>query len=48
MLPDGRMETGYRLKPNLKWQDGAPLTADDFVFAYKVRLDPDSSSISVT
>jgi peptide/nickel transport system substrate-binding protein len=34
--PDGRMETTYRLKPNLTWQDGRPLTADDFVFGFRV------------
>lgn len=34
--PDGRMETRYRLKPNLVWHHGVPLTADDFVFAFKV------------
>jgi peptide/nickel transport system substrate-binding protein len=37
---DGRMETTYRLKANLTWHDGQPLTADDFVFAkeiYSVR-----------
>jgi peptide/nickel transport system substrate-binding protein len=36
VFPDGRMETRYRLKPNLVWHDGAPLTADDFVFAFHV------------
>ena len=35
VFPDGRMETRYRLKPNLTWQDGARLTADDFVFAFQ-------------
>lgn len=34
------METTYRLKPNATWQDGKPLTAHDFVFAYQARLDP--------
>jgi peptide/nickel transport system substrate-binding protein len=34
--PDGHMETTYRLRPNATWQDGTPLTADDFVFAYQV------------
>src|SRR5688500_14924364 len=32
---DGRMETTYRLKPNLAWHDGTPLTAADFVFSWK-------------
>ncbi len=36
VFPDGRMETRYHLKPNLVWHDGAPLTADDFVFAFSV------------
>ena len=36
VFPDGRMETRYHLKPNQVWHDGAPLTADDFVFTYEV------------
>ena len=36
VFPDGRMETRYRLKPNLTWHDGAPLTGDDFVFAFQL------------
>jgi len=39
VFPDGRMETTYRLRDNLTWQDGAPLTADDFAFAYRVYKD---------
>jgi peptide/nickel transport system substrate-binding protein len=38
--PDGTMETTYRLKPNLTWHDGAPLTAEDFVFAAAVYGTP--------
>src|SRR5436853_6715655 len=30
------METTYKLKPDLTWHDGKPLTADDFVFGYQV------------
>lgn len=41
VLPDGRMETTYRLKPNLFWHDNAPLTADDFVFALQVYARPE-------
>ena len=40
LLPDGRMETTYRLKPNVSWHDGQPLTADDFVFAWRVYTTP--------
>lgn len=36
LLPDGRMETTYRLRPGLVWHDGTPLTAEDFAFAYRV------------
>jgi len=36
ILPDGKMETRYHLKPNLVWHDGQPLVADDFVFAFEV------------
>src|SRR5439155_3903892 len=39
VFPDGRMETTYRLRDNLTWQDGTPLTADDFAFAYRVYKD---------
>lgn len=41
VLPDGKMETTYRLKPNVTWHDGAPLTADDFVFAAQVYRTAD-------
>ncbi len=36
VTPDGRMETSYKLRPNLTWHDGQPLTAEDFVFARQV------------
>ncbi|HEY3116396.1 MAG TPA: ABC transporter substrate-binding protein [Chloroflexota bacterium] len=36
VLPDGRMETRYHLKPNLTWHDGVPLTTDDFIFGFQV------------
>jgi peptide/nickel transport system substrate-binding protein len=40
VLPDGRMETTYHLRPGLTWQDGNPLTAEDFAFAYRVYTAP--------
>jgi peptide/nickel transport system substrate-binding protein len=39
ILPDGGMITTYRLKPDLKWQDGHPLTAPDVVFAASTYVD---------
>jgi peptide/nickel transport system substrate-binding protein len=41
VFADGRMETTYRLKPDLSWHDGSPLIADDFVFAWQVYSSPD-------
>ncbi|MBM2813105.1 MAG: 4-phytase, partial [Chloroflexi bacterium] len=41
VFPDGRMETTYRLRPALTWQDGTPLSAEDFVFAWRVYMTPD-------
>ncbi|HUD07184.1 MAG TPA: peptide ABC transporter substrate-binding protein [Candidatus Saccharimonadales bacterium] len=32
------------LKPNLKWQDGTPLTANDVVFTFKTIQNPDVNS----
>ena len=40
VFPDGRMETTWKLKPNLTWHDGTPLTAEDFVFAWHVYATP--------
>ena len=36
VFSDGRMETIWKFRPGLIWQDGTPLTADDFVFAMRV------------
>ena len=33
-----------KLKPNLTWHDGKPLTADDVVFTYQVIQNPDADS----
>jgi peptide/nickel transport system substrate-binding protein len=38
--PDGKMETTYRLRPNITWHDGTPLSAEDFVFSYRVYSTP--------
>jgi peptide/nickel transport system substrate-binding protein len=36
VLPDGRMETTYRLRPNLRWHDGTPFTAADVALSHQV------------
>jgi peptide/nickel transport system substrate-binding protein len=38
--PDGTMEQTWRLKPGLRWHDGQPLTAQDFVFGWEVETHP--------
>src|SRR5579871_1603168 len=38
---DGSMKTTYSLRSGLRWQDGEPLTASDFVFAHNVYTDPE-------
>lgn len=35
----GNLVLTLKLKPNLKWSDGSPLTADDVVFSYPVNVD---------
>jgi peptide/nickel transport system substrate-binding protein len=40
VAPDGRMDTTYRLRPGLVWHDGEPLTADDFVFTWRMYAQP--------
>jgi len=37
--PDGLTYT-FRLRPDLKWSDGAPLTADDFVYGFRRLVTP--------
>ncbi|MBM2811182.1 MAG: hypothetical protein HW416_1941 [Chloroflexi bacterium] len=51
VYPDGRMQTRYQryqLKPNLTWHDWTPLTADDFVFAWRVAITPGLGFINGT
>jgi peptide/nickel transport system substrate-binding protein len=48
LRPDGSMQTTYKLKPNVLWHDGTPLTAGDFTFAYAVTMDPELPIMSRT
>ncbi|MEA2639317.1 MAG: peptide/nickel transport system substrate-binding protein [Chloroflexota bacterium] len=38
--PDGTMETVWKLRPNVQWHDGTPLTADDLVFTFELFHNP--------
>jgi peptide/nickel transport system substrate-binding protein len=40
VLPDGRVRVVYRLRTNVTWQDGVPLTAEDLVFSHRAAADP--------
>jgi peptide/nickel transport system substrate-binding protein len=40
LLPDGRMKTVFPLRRDVTWQDGAPFTSADMVFAYQLNSDP--------
>jgi len=41
VFADGRMETTWKLRPNIRWHDGTPLTADDLVFTTTASQDRD-------
>jgi len=43
--PDGLTYT-FKLRPDAYWSNGEPVTADDFVFAWRRVVDPDSGSES--
>lgn len=49
VLPDGRMQTTWRLRSDVTWQDGAPFTGEDVVFSFAANrepaLPPNSSSL---
>ncbi|GIW11977.1 MAG: peptide-binding protein [Dehalococcoidia bacterium] len=39
LSPDGKRLT-YKLKPNLVWSDGTPLTSADYKFTFEKMMDP--------
>ena len=39
LLPDGGMETTWKIKPEARWHDAEPLTAADFAFSVTVLQD---------
>ena len=46
-ISDDGLTYTFHLKKGLKWSDGRPLTAEDFVFALQRLADPDTGSNSV-
>lgn len=39
LLPGGKMETTWHIKPEARWEDGKPVTAYDAIFAHQVIMD---------
>ncbi|MBO4395502.1 MAG: peptide ABC transporter substrate-binding protein [Eubacterium sp.] len=46
-LSEDKLTYTFRLRDGLKWSDGRPLTAADFVFAFRRAVDPDTGSSMV-
>jgi peptide/nickel transport system substrate-binding protein len=46
LLPDGRMETTWRIRQGARWHDGAPLTSDDLLFTLQVVQDRELPALS--
>ena len=40
VMADGTFRVVLRIRPEAVWDDGTPVTADDFVFTHEVLTDP--------
>ncbi len=40
LLPSKKMVVTWNIREDAAWEDGVPVTADDFIFTWKVCLDP--------
>jgi peptide/nickel transport system substrate-binding protein len=41
---NGKMDVTWKLRQDIQWSDGTPVTADDVVFTYKALVDPEKGS----
>lgn len=41
LLPDGRMQVTWHLRPDVRWHDGAPFTSDDLAFSVQMYQHPE-------
>jgi peptide/nickel transport system substrate-binding protein len=41
VLPDGRLQATWTLRPDVRWQDGVPFTAEDVAFSFEVQRRAD-------
>jgi len=46
LLPANRMETTWKIRPDARWQDGVPVTAEDVVFTARVSQDPQVAALA--
>jgi len=47
LLPDGGMLVRWRLRPDLRWSDGAPLTSADLAYSLGLISDPDRLGVTI-
>jgi peptide/nickel transport system substrate-binding protein len=47
LLPDGRMETTWRIREGARWHDGVALTSEDLLFSLQVGRDREMSAFNV-
>src|SRR5438094_10632980 len=40
VMPDGKMEVTYKVRPGVTWHDGTAFTAEDIAFSWEVGKDP--------
>ena len=43
VMADGTLRVVLRIRPEAVWDDGTPVTADDFVFTHEVLTDPSAT-----
>jgi len=48
MLSDDQKSVTWKLRPNLKWSDGEPITSDDIKFTWEAVSDPNSGAYNQT
>jgi peptide/nickel transport system substrate-binding protein len=41
------MSVTWKLKPNVRWHDGRPFTADDLVFTWEYAADPATAAVTI-
>lgn len=41
VLPNGKMQVTWKIKRGYTWHDGTPVTAQDWIWAWRVNMNPD-------